>query len=192
MANKRYMDTITEVASEKQVATYYECVEVNLETSQYLLTNAPFDVAYDGKTYRAWGALLGFNDVEETATMEIGQLSITVSGIASWEDGTTPITDILAEDYTHAPVFIHRVYYGENGLIGGFEVYHGYINAASVQFSNGDQSSVNIQTSNHLSDFKRQAGRFTNTESQQFYYPDDEGFEYSTEVQKEIKWAPPA
>lgn len=184
------MDTLTEVASEKQVATFYELVEINLETSQYLLTNAPFDVTYDAKEYKAWGALLGFNDVEETATMQIVKLGITVSGIAGYEDGTSPVQDLLTEDYTHAPVYIHRVYYGESGQIGGFEIYRGYITSAAIAFTNYGESSVNIQTANHLSDFQRISGRFTNTESQQFHYPNDLGFEYSPEVQKEVKWKP--
>lgn len=184
------MDTLTEVASEEQVATFWELVEINLETSDYLLTNAPYDVVYDSKTYQAWGALLGFNDVEETATMEIAKLGITVSGIAAYEDGTSPIQDLLTEDYTHAPVYIHRVYYGVNGQIGGFEVYRGYISSAAIAFNNDGESSVNIQTANHMSDFSKQSGRYTNSESQQFFYPGDEGFEYSPEVQKEVTWKP--
>lgn len=187
------MNSTLEAASERLSNTYYELVKISVGSKTYRLSNAPYNITIDGDgSYTSFGALLGFGDIEENATLEIQSLSITVSGILiNGETSITPVDDFLNTDYTHAPVSIRRVYTDDNGVIGNFEIFKGYITGGTMAVNSSDSCSVNITVANHWSDFDREAGRYTNTSSQQRYFSGDTGFDYASEVQKEIKWKKP-
>lgn len=187
MANRKITDPTLLNTVDNQTVTYYELVSFDVGDGYYL-TNAPFDIAYAGDTYRAFGQLLGFDSVEENVQLEIATLKITVSGIAAYEDGSTPAEDFLQEDYANKPVYIYRTYFNDNGVIGTVEIYRGYITGATIQLAEDDVTSVQVETASHWIDFGRRAGRFTNNESQQHFYPGDIGLEYCSELQKEVEW----
>jgi hypothetical protein len=52
----------------------------------------------------------------------------------------------------------------------------------------GDTTQVQVSTSSHWTDFDRVSTRYTNTKSQQEFYPTDAGFSYAVDVQKEVIW----
>lgn len=187
--NKRTMSETLESFSETAAVEFYELVEINVGTKTYRVSNAPYNIEYGSNTFQAFGTLLSFDEIEENATMMIQKLTITVSGIASHEDSTVqPLQDFLGLDYTHAPVEITRVYYANDAYQGGFQVFRGYISSASALVNTSDETTVSIQVANHFSDFDRQSGRYTNSSSQQRYFPSDKGLDFSKQVQKEIKW----
>ena len=187
------MNSTLETASERISNTYYELVKISVGAKTYRLCNAPYDIEISGDgSYTSFGALLGFGDIEENATLEIQKLTIQVSGILiDGETSITPVDDFLNTDYTHAPVSIRRVYTDDNGVIGNFEIFKGYITGGTMAVNSSDSCSVNINVANHWSDFDREAGRYTNNSSQQRYFSGDTGFDYASEVQKELKWKKP-
>jgi hypothetical protein len=187
MALRNITDANLLATIDETVVTYYELVHMDVG-SGYYLTNGPRDIAYGGNTYRAFGQLLGIDTIEDNIQLEIAKLRITVSGIAAYEDGSSPATDFLELEYANKPVYIYRVYYNDTVYAGGVEIYRGYINGAGIAFSKTDSTTVQVDVASHWTDFARATGRFTNDSSQQFHFPGDRGFEYCSEVQKEIEW----
>lgn len=184
------MNSTLETASERISNTFYELVKINVGSKTYRLSNAPYNITISGDgDYNSFGQLLGFGDIEENATLEIQTLTIQISGILiNGETSITPIDDFLNTDYTHAPVSIRRVYTDESGIIGNFEIFKGYITSGNIAVNSSDSCSVSIAVANHWSDFDKEAGRYTNTTSQQRYFAGDTGFSFASEIQKEIKW----
>jgi hypothetical protein len=55
---------------------------------------------------------------------------------------------------------------------------------------NPDEGSctIAISATSHWVDFERRPGRHTNHAEQQVWFPGDLGFEFSSEIVKEIRW----
>ena len=191
MAN-RDMDGVLISETQKNTVVYYELVSIDVDDGYYL-TNAPFDISHDGNTYIAAGALLGIDTVEENVGFEISQLAIVVGGIDPLPGENEPfIKKILTVDYVDRSVVISRIYYQFSTVKGVVQLYNGYINAASLERSFGDQGvAVKIETSNNWTDFNRLNGRETNDNSQQAVFPGDLGMEFCKEMQKQVQWKVP-
>lgn len=178
--------------TQQKSVVYYELVSIDVGDGYYL-TNAPFDIPRGGNTYIAAGALLGIDSVEENVGFEISQLAVVVGGIEPLPGDTQPfIQKILELDYVDRNVVISRTYYSAGAEVGTVQLYNGYINAASVERSLGDQGvAVKIETSNNWTDFNRLNGRETNDNSQQAIFPGDLGMEFCKEMQKQVQWKVP-
>ena len=179
--------------TQKPVVQYYELVAIQAG-SGYYITNAPWNISYNGHNYISAGALMNIDSIQENIGFEIERLSITVGGIDPLPGDSDPfITTVLNIDYVDKPVTIHRAYYNSDIYVDSVEVYNGYINSAGVTNGLGDSGAVvRIETSNNWTDFSRISARYTNDTSQQNLFPGDLGFEYSVEVQKQVEWKEPA
>jgi hypothetical protein len=172
----------------KHTVQYYELVYIGVNGGYYI-TNAPFDIYYEGNMYLMAGALLSVDNIIEDIGFEIQKLSIGVSGLAYLNDDSLPfMQEILGVDYIDKDVTISRAYYTNDVYQGGLEVYKGFIDSAAVTDGIGNGGAVSITTSSHWSNFARVTGRYTNLSSQQSYFPSDMGFEFSKEIQKSIEW----
>jgi hypothetical protein len=191
MSNNRGMSSALTTTTKEATVQYYEIVHIDVN-SGYYLTNAPWDIIYDGITYYAAGNMLELDGVEENVGFEIESLTINIGGIDPLPgDGTEPfIKKILSSDYVERNVTITRVYYDvDGGVVDGVVLYSGFINTASAASGLGpDGAAVSIQTSNNWTDFAKLSGRQTNDTSQQAVFPGDLGFEYAKEVQKQVEW----
>jgi hypothetical protein len=49
-------------------------------------------------------------------------------------------------------------------------------------------SIIDLACASHWADFERKAGRLTNINSQQYFFPADTGFRYAANSIKDIKW----
>lgn len=200
MANRGITNPQVLAAIAAKTVQYYELVSIetvqNTVTVVYYLTNAPADITYQGNTYKAFGQLLGFDTVEENSSFEIPTLKLNISGIAPYEpaSGESFLKIILDPTtiYIDKTVVIHRVFLNHDQLIAGddsgFELYRGYINSASCDHDAFGATTVGLEVSSHWINFDRATGRRTNSNSQDYWYPGDLGFEFSKEVQKEIEW----
>lgn len=178
--------------TEKAVVQYYELVKISVGVG-YTITNAPWDIEYQGDTYIGAGALLNFDSVQENIGFEIEKLAINIGGINPIGADSQPfIQTILDLEYTDRPVSIVRAYYTvSDEYIDSVQIYNGFINSATASSGFGENgAAVRIETSNNWTDFSRKNGRFTNNTNQQSVFPGDLGFEYCTQVQKQIEWKP--
>ena len=190
MSNNRGMSGALTTTTKEATVQYYEIVHIDVN-SGYYLTNAPWDIIYDGITYYAAGNMLELDGVEENVGFEIESLTINIGGIDPLPgDGDPFIKKILSSDYVERNVTITRVYYDvDGGVVDGVVLYSGFINTASAASGLGpDGAAVSIQTSNNWTDFAKLSGRQTNDTSQQAVFPGDLGFEYAKEVQKQVEW----
>jgi hypothetical protein len=190
MSNNRGMSSALTTTTKEATVQYYEIVHIDVN-SGYYLTNAPWDIIYDGITYYAAGNMLELDGVEENVGFEIESLTINIGGIDPLPgDGDPFIKKILSSDYVERNVTITRVYYDvDGGVVDGVVLYSGFINTASAASGLGpDGAAVSIQTSNNWTDFAKLSGRQTNDTSQQAVFPGDLGFEYAKEVQKQVEW----
>jgi len=183
----RSMDaaTLTEVA--KNNITGYELLEIVLDDGTHRFTNGGWDTTYNGNTYQALGNFLGFSDIQEDAQMQIAEVTITLTGLRQEDFGFFVNTDFI--DRT---VRIYRqLWNDQSGIVGTFKIFEGRLKSAGCE-DDGTNLTVGGVAANQFVDFERRAGRSTNDDEQQFFYPGDRFFEHSHEVLKEIRWSPPA
>ena len=190
-------------AIDSQVVVYYELFEITTvqsgSTVVYYLTNAPQDIEYSGNTYRAFGQFIGMGPVNETATQEIAQMALNISGIQPYEANAVNPSESFMQTiikdttvYVDQPVKIYRSFYGLNNLqVGSFLLFEGQIVSAAVEYDSEGTAAVELKVSSHWVNFQRYTGRFTNTNSQQVHYSSDTGFDRAIRVQKDIVWQQP-
>jgi hypothetical protein len=66
-------------------------------------------------------------------------------------------------------------------------VFNGQITKWQIVENRG-RSGVRLSVASHWADFEKLGGRLTNNSSQQFYFPNDLGFEYAANTIRDIKW----
>lgn len=167
-----------------------ELIEFELDTPLYL-TTAQFDIAAETatsggvQTYLAQGQFLMYSGVREIDEVRVNNINVTFSGATN-----TYINIALNDNYLHRPFRIYKVFLNNSNmalLTDPVLIYDGAITGASVEESQSE-STVTFQTANEFYDFERQAGRRTNSGSQQAFYPGDRGMEYSTITISDIRW----
>ncbi len=173
------------------VIEYYDCVAVNIDaTHNYYYTQAPYNLTLtDGNTYKAAGGLLSISEYVDNSNFSIEKLAIGLAGIVDMEGDDSVLETIQTLEYIDKPVIIYRAFM-ENGAVAHTVVlFKGYINNISATFdSQGDTTQASIDISSHWTDFDRVSTRYTNSKSQHEFFPNDDGFEYAVDVQKEVIW----
>ena len=181
------------VASES--IQYYDCVRIALgPPHDYYITQAPFDITlFINDTYKAAGGLLNISQIVENAVFSIDKINISVAGIVPLGDDSDPImVEAQTLEYIDKPVTIYRCFMHENQVAHVTVVFAGFIDSMNITYApEGDATQVSVDVSSHWSNFDRVSTRYTNNTSQQEFFPNDVGFEYSVDIQKEVVWRVP-
>lgn len=160
-------------------------VAVELDTPIYL-TDLYKPIDWRGNVYQAVGHLLGISEIAESATIEASNIQGTLSGIDQiW------LSIVLQEDYLDKRLIIHKVFLDEDERVVPEPVltFDGRLTSSSMaEDPESGSSTVMLKAANAWADFDRRSGRFTNDSDQQFHFPGDKGFEFSSEIVKEIRW----
>lgn len=175
----------------QEVIEYYDCVAVNIDsTHNYYYTQAPYNLTLsDGNTYVAAGGLLKMSEFVDNANFSIEKLNVGLAGIVDMQGSDSALITIQSLQYIDKPLTIYRAFIVDHAVEHQVVLYKGYIDNITATFvSEGDSTQVEIQTSSHWTDFDRVSSRYTNTKSQQEFYPTDTGFDYAVDVQKEVVW----
>lgn len=155
-----------------------------------LLTDWHKDLTWDGNTYLANGLLLEGTEVTFTEDMTASPYSIMIgnantTALALYGGGT---------NYGGAKGSIYLALLDANGDViedvsndGPILVYRGLFDNYGVTESGG-KSVIKLQLKSHWASFKRKAGRFTNSASQEEVHPGDTFFQYGHLDQVEMKW----
>lgn len=184
------MATLEQIVSKESIQ-YFDCVAVNIDSSHnYYFTQAPYNLTLtDGNTYQAAGGLLQVTDFVDNANFSIEKLEIQLAGIVELPTGETVLKTIQELDYIDKPVTIYRAFMENFTVAHQIVLYKGYINNVSGALgAGGDTTTCAISTASHWTDFDRVSTRYTNNNSQHTYYPNDDGFSFAKEVQKEVIW----
>lgn len=130
------------------------------------------------------GHLLAIGATQETQELRIGSLQISLSAVDK-----AYVSIFLNTDYLNRRVRIWKAVLDASGAIVGDAIltFDGQITGYNIS-ENPDSSTISVSCSSHWADFERKAGRFTNNNSQQYFFPNDTGFRFAAESIKDIKW----
>ena len=159
--------------------------ELFLDAETVYVTDAYRDIVWGGNTYLAVGQFLGFDGVDESATLQVTQARIQLSGVVQ-----DMIALVLAQNYIDRRVVIYKAFINGAGVvIDPVSMFEGRADAPIIQEDPGSGTcTVTIAAAQHWVDFERLPGRHTNDAEQQIWFPGDKGFEFVSSLNKQIKW----
>lgn len=179
---------VTQLESDRFV--FAELIEFELATPIYL-TTASYDIttatdtSNGTQTYLAQGSFLNYSGVRHSDELRVNNVSLILSGSTS-----TFVNMVLQDQYLHKTVRIYKCWINltttaiiEQPIL----IYSGTMTGGDVT-DTSSECQVTVTTSNEFYDFERITGRRTNQNSQQRYYPTDNGMLYSTSAIADIKW----
>lgn len=176
---------LTEIAKDEITTAYL--IKIIFDDATFYLTDFGGDLVWGGDTYTATGKLLNFSHIEENATPIVTTVSVSLSGIDQ-----TYISQFLSYDYIDRQLLIYKAMIDSTtGVIvsSPVNIFDGRMDRPVIQENPDDGTcTIAIQVTNHFVDFNRKPGRHTNNEEQQIFFPGDLGFEYSTEIVRDIIW----
>ncbi len=172
---------ITELA--KDGFNFCHLVFIDFDTALYLTDNFR-DISYGGNAYTASSHLVEVGSPTETSELQVGSLSVTLSGVEQ-----SYISAFLQSNWINKQVTIQRALLDDNNAIIGtpIPVFDGQITQFSID-EDEDGSEIDIAIASHWANFQLKGGRFTNNNSQQYHFPGDLGFEYSPNINKDLRW----
>lgn len=173
--------TITALASD--AIRMCHLVQVDFDTPLYITDNF-HQIVKGSDTFLPAGHLLSIGTTQETQELRIGSLQISLSAVDQ-----AYVSIFLSSDYLNRRVRIWKAVLDTSGVIVGDAIatFDGDITGYSIS-EDQDSSAITVSCSSHWADFERKAGRFTNNNSQQYFFPSDTGFRFAANSIKDIKW----
>lgn len=173
--------TIAALASDSiRLATL---IKLDFPTPIYL-TDYGQDIVYSTITYDASSYILEVGDANESGEIRVNSMDLTLSAVYQ-----SYVSLFLQSDYVNKRVLVQRVCLDDNGDVIGEPItyFDGRIVAFDIEDS-GTDSKITIELASHWQDFDKIQNRKTNTKSQQFWFPNDKGFEYAASIITNLKW----
>ena len=176
---------ITELGSDQNFPIHL--LSLHFDSGVVYVCDGYKNVTYDGNEYVSLGHLLGFGDIEETSELVVSSLSISLSGVDQ-----VYISKFLSEAYIDRQIKIYKAFLNVNteALISDpILIFDGRMDSPSIsEDPDAGTSIVSVTCTNAWVDFERRPGRKTNHEEQQIWFSGDMGFEFASEITKEILW----
>jgi len=158
-------------------------VRIGFDTELFI-TDYGHQITYDSNDYLAASHFLSLSTSQETQDLRVGSLSLSISAVDQ-----SYVSIFLNQEYVNRRVRIWLAVLDSSAAIVGdpIKTFDGEIVGYSLQNS-ADSAVINMEMASHWSDFERKNGRFTNQNSQQYYFPSDTGMRFAAESIKDIKW----
>jgi len=177
----------TEIVKSQNQPIHLVQIHFDSPTGTQYLTDSFIPITYDSNTYSPLGYFLSFSDIEETSQLVVNSLTLSISGVDQ-----VYINHVLSERFVDRKVVIYKGFLStsDDSLIADpVLIFQGNMNTPSIQEAE-DQGmcTVSISVANQFVDFEKTTGRYTNQASQQSVYPGDLGFNYASEIIKDIAW----
>jgi len=165
-------------------------VEIAFDDETLYMTDAYKAITFGGNEYIAVGHFMGFSDIEEAAEVMVSSVTLSLSGIDQvW------LSNVLNKDYIDRTVKIYTAFLddAQTLVIDPVLIFEGRMDSPTISENPDDgRSSVSISATNAWVDFSRKTGRHTNHEEQQIHFSGDNGFEFASEIVKDIIWGRPS
>lgn len=160
------------------------CHLVYLGISTGLYSTDHYNPINDGPTtYDASEYLLEVGSPSESQDLRVNSLTLVFSNV-----GTTYLAAFLNNDWVNRQATIKRAVISQGLIVGDpLVVFDGKISGFQVSEDSG-RSELSVSVASHWADFQKKAGRRTNSNSQQFYFSGDLGFEYAASLVRDLKW----
>ena len=137
------------------------------------------------KTFTGQGDLLGITDIEESSTLSMSGVTLTLAGIKS-----SLISTALSANYTNrnGALYLGLFDPSNNVIADVYTLFRGKMDVLNIQ--EGHQTTViTLKLESRLITFEKAANRMYTLEDQQVDFPNDLGFEFIPDLQdKEIIW----
>ena len=137
------------------------------------------------KTFTGTGDLLGFTPTQETSTLQMSGITISMTGIKS-----SIISSILSAQYTNRNGTLYMGLFDTNKSVIAdvYTLFKGKMDVANIQ-EQADSSIVTLNIESRLVQFDLPLNRLYTLEDQQVDFANDLGFEFIPDLQdKEIIW----
>jgi len=165
-------------------------VSVHFDDEILYMTDAYKDIVHDSNTYIAVGHLIGFSDIEEAAEVMVSSVTLSLSGVDQvW------VSRVLNKAYIDRTVKIYTAFLNDAQtlIVDPVLIFEGRMDSPTInEDPDSGQSTVSISATNAWVDFSRKTGRHTNHEETQVHFPGDKGFEFASEIVKDVIWGRPS
>jgi hypothetical protein len=154
---------------------------VNITDCSFPLTSS---VSGSSVTYTSSDHLIGISDFSEQTDVSKSSITLTLSGADQ-----TFISVVLNENIINDSVTIHRGLLADDNTIldDPFLLYKGSIENYEIQ-EKETSSTLSLSIVSHWADFNKKNGRKTNNTSQQRFFANDKGMDFSSQTVQDIKW----
>lgn len=153
-------------------------------SSTLTFTDYAHDITHNAVTYLAANGFVGLSDPSESQELRINSLNVEMSGVDQ-----SFISIFLSSNWVNRRTLLQTAFIDATGQVVGepISIFDGLISDFDITESQ-NKSTVNITVSSHWADFERKAGRFTNSNSQQFFFAGDLGMDFSASIVTDLKW----
>lgn len=189
MANLRGASAAVQAAAAAAACQPVHLFELYLAGGDTYGSDASIPITWGGRTYTALGHLLKFDGIEESAALEVTQLRVQLSGVDQ-----AIIAQVLQYAYIDRRIVIRKAFLDGAGgvLVDPIAIFDGRCDAPVIEEDpDSGQCSISLAASAQWIDFERRPGRHTNHDEQQIWFPGDRGFEFISQLGREIKWGAP-
>lgn len=160
------------------------CLYMDVGASGVYITDYHHNVVVGNDTYTASSHFLSVGAPKESRDLRVNSVTLTLSGVDQ-----TYITLFLTNNNVNKQVKFLKVLLNDTGQIVGNAItaFDGRITRFEIRESK-NTSEVSIEVASHWADFEKKAGRLTNTNSQQRFFPSDLGFAFAANTVRDLRW----
>lgn len=158
-------------------------IDMDLNGIYVRLTEAMFDIDYNGNTYLGNGILLDIDGAKETDELSVNSTAIKFTAVEQ-----SMVAIMLQNNQIERPVKVYRAYLDEDGnVIGAILLTWGTTTSFGISDEVGD-TNIQINIAGPFSDWQKTAGRNTTNGSMKRFYPNDPSMEFASQVKPELEW----
>lgn len=179
----RQIDSATLVALASDSLRLATLVQFDFDTV-IRITDWEHAISALSQTFASSAHLLGVSGSTESSEPRTNSLTIELSGVEQ-----TYIALFLGNPYHGIRARVWKAAMSSSGAVIGDPVltFDGPIDSIGLDESE-DSVSLQVVVSSHWANFEAIAGRKTNHNSQQLFFPGDKGFEFAADTVQDIKW----
>ena len=159
-------------------------IKMDFSISPAAMTTAPFDILFDGTTYRGVGSFGGVGPIEEDVEATPHSIQVNLSGIPiEW------VSTVLDEHYQGREILIYLATMNEQHQIYADPtlMFRGSMDTMGIKM--GETATVILTAESRMADWNRPRIRRYNSEDQKSRFPNDKGLEFVVQmVETEIYW----
>jgi hypothetical protein len=137
------------------------------------------------KTFTGAGDMLGVSEIEESSTLSMSGVTLTLSGIKS-----SIIATALGANYTNrkGAIYLGLFDTSNNVIADVYTIFKGNMDVMNIQ-EGADTCLITLKLESRLITFEKSSNRMYTLEDQKVDFPNDVGFEFIPDLQdKEITW----
>jgi len=157
-------------------------VELNLSFT-ISLTDWYTNVTYDSNSYEAGGSFLQVDATTETGQLQVDEINLGFSNV------TDQVRSLVQNGaFTDKTVDVYLAYFNaDETIVGAINYFTGQIRSVSIS-ETIDSSILTMTVASHWANWNLTKGRHFSDESQQSFSSGDKGFEFATQVKKDVRW----